>query len=44
LQEIRLPAIAGTIVANQNLNLLGMGATILALQARWSAVALCGAA
>lgn len=32
LQEVRLTSIAGTIIANSNLNLLGMGATIISLQ------------
>jgi len=32
LQEVKLPSIAGTVIANSNLNLLGMGATIIALQ------------
>lgn len=33
LKEVKLPSIAGTIIANSNLNLLGMGATLIALQA-----------
>lgn len=33
LQEVKLPSIAGTVIANSNLNLLGMGATIISLQA-----------
>lgn len=32
-QEVKLPSIAGTVIANSNLNLLGMGATIISLQA-----------
>ena len=32
LQEVRLSSIAGTVIANSSLNLVGMGSTILALQ------------
>ena len=32
LQDVKLPSIAGTVIANSNLNLLGMGATLIALQ------------
>ncbi|EFN58952.1 hypothetical protein CHLNCDRAFT_140957 [Chlorella variabilis] len=31
--DVKLPSISGTVIANSNLNLLGMGATILSLQA-----------
>lgn len=31
-QEVKLPSISGTVIANSNLNLLGMGATIISLQ------------
>ena len=37
LQQVRLPNISGTVIANCNLNLLGMGATIVALQVRRAA-------
>lgn len=33
LQEVKLSSIAGTVIANSSLNLVGMGATIIALQA-----------
>lgn len=44
-QEVRLSSIAGTIMANSNLNLLGLGVTIVSLQARpacwgWAALQL----
>jgi hypothetical protein len=32
LQDVKLPSISGTVIANSNLNLLGMGATIISLQ------------
>ena len=44
LQSVRLPSIAGTVIANCNLNLLGMGATIVALQVRRAAWGSRGAA
>lgn len=34
LQEVKLSSIAGTVIANSSLNLVGMGATIIALQVR----------
>lgn len=33
LQDVKFSSIAGTVIANSNLNLLGMGATILSMQA-----------
>lgn len=33
LQDVKLPSISGTVIANSNLNLLGLGATIISLQA-----------
>ncbi|PRW56211.1 TIC chloroplastic [Chlorella sorokiniana] len=33
LQEVKLASIAGTVIANSSLNLVGLGATIIALQA-----------
>jgi hypothetical protein len=38
LQDVKLPSISGTVIANSNLNLLGLGATIISLQV-WAAPA-----